>query len=104
MALKRTATKKDPGDRIVQLHFSDPDRKPGYRFLGTALVRVPGTGPWRRIDSEHAIWESWRRGVNPGGRVQISEVDERDHSRLELYINCLLIAPEAEKLGLFTGE
>lgn len=74
------------------LSFVDPERAPGSRFLGVAILDMPSGSTI--VD---AVKQAWKDDLNPGGEV-ISTVLPADRIAKE-YRGRLLSKEEAERLA-----
>lgn len=70
------------------MSFCDPDKPKGQQFLGVAIVEAPGF--------IHAHQKTWSLGINPGGEIQASQVEDVPAE----YRNRLLSLIELEAAGL----
>jgi hypothetical protein len=73
------------------LSFADPRKPKGQQFLGACLVQGYGLGT--------AIQEARRRGINPGGEVKGSAVQEKSLARYpENAFNRFMDLPTIERI------
>lgn len=56
------------------LSFCDPKRPEGEQFLGLAIVEAADVTTCTRV--------AWARGINPGGEVQMMEIEPANMARL----------------------
>jgi len=80
------------------LSFSDPDAPRGKRFLGVALVDMDADASAVEI-----IRHTWKLGINPGGAVAISQLDDRSALPIAREHGMKLITDEAQLIRLGSG-
>ena len=73
------------------LSFSDPDAPRGKRFLGVAIVDMDTDASAVEI-----IRHTWKLGINPGGAVAISQLDDRSALPIAREHGMKLITDEAQ--------
>ena len=77
------------------LSFSDPDAPRGKRFLGVAIVDMDTDASAVEI-----IRHTWKLGINPGGAVAITQLDDRSALRIAREHRNKLITDEAQLIRL----
>src|SRR3974390_101678 len=77
------------------LSFSDPDAPRGKRFLGVAIVDMD-----TEASAVEIIRHTWKLGINPGGAVAITQLDDRSALRIAREHRNKLITDEAQLIRL----
>jgi hypothetical protein len=80
------------------LSFSDPDAPRGKRFLGVAIVDMDTDASAVEI-----IRHTWKLGINPGGAVAITQLDDSSALRIAREHRNKLITDEAQLIRLGSG-